>query len=136
MVILTRAQTLLEERISLSQAIRDRQSIGWALLHLGRVVHAQGDAGRATHYFEDCLNLLRGLSDKQGTAWALGLLGNQARIQANNEQATEFITESLTILEDLTDDQLAGADPILPHCISYAGLLAYLKANISTAQPC
>jgi tetratricopeptide (TPR) repeat protein len=92
-----RATMLLEESLTLFQALGDRTNMAEALDSLGRAARDQGDYQRAQTLGEQALLLFRAENDAEDIAVALMSLGDVALDQGDTIQATARFEEALAM---------------------------------------
>jgi len=102
---LARANTLLEESLTLYRNLGDDAGAAFAFLVLGRTAVSQGDGGRGAALVEESLALFRQQGNRWGVARALIILGDRARFEADVDRATAKFQESLAICKDLEDTE-------------------------------
>jgi predicted ATPase/DNA-binding XRE family transcriptional regulator len=100
---LARANTLLEESLSLYQDLGDDAGAAFALLVLGRTAVSRGDRGRGERLVEESLALFRQQENMWGIARALIILGDRALFEEDVDRATDKFQKSLAISQDLED---------------------------------
>ncbi|HEV2124887.1 MAG TPA: protein kinase, partial [Chloroflexota bacterium] len=100
---LARANTLLEESLTLYRNLEDDSGTALALLILGRTAVSQGDRGRGAALIGESLTLFRQQGNMWGIARALIILGDKARFDNDLDSATAKFQESLAISQDLED---------------------------------
>jgi predicted ATPase/DNA-binding XRE family transcriptional regulator len=100
---LARANTLLEESLTLYQDLGDDAGAAFALLVLGRTAVSQGDRRRGEALVEESLALFRQQGNMWGIARALIVLGDGALFEGDVDRATAKFQKALDISRDLED---------------------------------
>jgi non-specific serine/threonine protein kinase len=100
-----RAQTLLEEAISIRRELGDDDGVASALRHLGALYYDKGDVETARELTEQSLDIRRRLGNTLGVAQALNNLGVMAQIEGDHERAVELYEESLALFRELGDKE-------------------------------
>jgi predicted ATPase/DNA-binding XRE family transcriptional regulator len=98
-----RANTLVEESLTLYQDLGDDAGAAFALLVLGRTAVSQGNNGRGETLVEESLALFRQQGNMWGIARALIVLGDGALFEDDVDRATANFQKSLAICQDLED---------------------------------
>jgi len=90
---LARANTLLEESLTLYRELGDAAGAAYALLVLGRTAVSQGDLRQGAKLVEESLALFRQQGNMWGIARALIILGDMALFESDINRANEQILE-------------------------------------------
>jgi len=102
---LARANTLLEESLTLYRELGDAAGAAYALLVLGRTAVSQGDLRQGAKLVEESLALFRQQGNMWGIARALIILGDMALFESDVDCATSKFWKSLDISQILGDVQ-------------------------------
>jgi predicted ATPase/DNA-binding CsgD family transcriptional regulator/tetratricopeptide (TPR) repeat protein/DNA-binding XRE family transcriptional regulator len=124
------ARAALQECLQISSANRDRWSVGFALLQLGRVALAQGETAEARYLCAESIEVFRELGDR----WSLGLsliaVGQVADADADPRAARRAYLEAAQLARD------TGLIPIaLDAALGMAGLLARAGRADAALEP-
>jgi tetratricopeptide (TPR) repeat protein len=95
-----RVSALLEESLTLFQAVGDRSGIAAVLTAQGAYAWGLGDYPRATQRSNEALALHRELGDRYGMAFVLHRLGDTARDQGDTARARALLEESLALCRE------------------------------------
>jgi DNA-binding CsgD family transcriptional regulator len=99
----TTASTLVEEEITLFQALDDAWGLAMAFVGLGCLAGQQGDYRTACTHFAKALALRRNEIDKWNIAEALSLLGEALQRQGELGQAVTCYQECLAVFHEVGD---------------------------------
>ena len=102
---LARANTLLEESLTLYRDLADDTGAAYALLFLGRTAISQGGYRQGATLVEESLALFRQQGNMWGSAWALIVLGAGALSEGNVDWAAAKFEESLALYQNLENAQ-------------------------------
>lgn len=91
------------EALTVSRALGDTRSMGFALAGLGEVALRQGETRRAHQLVEESLELRRQLGNKWGIGVSLGISGWIAMHEGNWQQAAARLGESLAVRREIGD---------------------------------
>jgi predicted ATPase/DNA-binding SARP family transcriptional activator len=113
-----RAQTLLQESLTLRRELGDGLGMAETLNNLASIAWTQDEHESARALFEESLALRRDLGDQWGTASTLNNLGAVAHSQGDYTRAQRLCTESLALRRELNDQW--G----IAYCLNNLGLVA------------
>jgi non-specific serine/threonine protein kinase len=99
-----RAQTLLEESLTLLRGSEDLEGVGAALQEMGNVADDQGRHDDALARYQESLAIRRRLGDRIGEAALLHNLGVVAQAGGDHERARSLYQESLAIKRELGNE--------------------------------
>jgi non-specific serine/threonine protein kinase len=98
------ARPFAEQALSISRANADKYNTAGALIHLGTILHYEGNFAEARLALEESKLLFREIDDKWGYAIAFSLIGfNTLYMQNDNETALLSAEQSLQLFTDLGD---------------------------------
>jgi predicted ATPase len=100
---LGRANTLIEQALTLYRELADKPGMAEALLFLGRVARLQGDYEHSRTLVQESLALFREQQIVWGVVWALLSLADVALDRGDPAQAFEPVQEVLALTESLGD---------------------------------
>jgi predicted ATPase/DNA-binding XRE family transcriptional regulator len=120
---LARANTLLEESLTLYRELGDAAGAAYALLVLGRTAVSQGDLRQGAKLVEESLALFRQQGNMWGIARALIILGDMALFESDINRATSKFCKSLDISQDLGDAEGIAVS------LLYLGRAAHIRGD-------
>jgi tetratricopeptide (TPR) repeat protein len=94
---------MLQEALSLSQALKDKHHTAWCLRSLGETATQQTLYDDATRFEADSLQILRDMSDLHCAALSLLSLGWNAYLSGKTSHAIEHLEECLLIFRETAD---------------------------------
>ena len=97
------ATGMLQEALSLSQALKDKHHTAWCLRSLGETATQQTLYDDATRFEADSLQILRDMSDLHCAALSLLSLGWNAYLSGKTSHAIEHLEECLLIFRETAD---------------------------------
>jgi len=100
-----RANSLLEESLTLFSAISNKEGQARTLSLLGQLKLKQGEYITARPLFEESLALFREVASQQHFAQTLLLLAGTAALQLDKPAARAYYEECLTIMRELSDER-------------------------------
>jgi predicted ATPase/class 3 adenylate cyclase len=124
---LRRANTLIEQALTLWRELGDKPGMADALLFLGRVARLQGDHERSGKLAQESLALFREQQIMWGVVWALISLGDVALDQGDSARALQPVQEALALTESLGDTY----GNMWARCL--LGRLAHLQGDLERA---
>jgi predicted ATPase/DNA-binding XRE family transcriptional regulator len=125
---LARANTLLEESLTLYKELGDDVGAAFALLLLGRTAVSQGDLRRGENLGEESLAFFRQHGNVWGIARALIVLGDGALFKGDVGRAKAMFQKSLDI-----SDELADAEGIALSML-YLGRAAHMRGDDASSN--
>jgi predicted ATPase/DNA-binding response OmpR family regulator len=123
-----KAQSSLEESLSLFRRLADNVSTSMVLNNLGIIFRHKGDLTIAKSLLLETLRLQRDIDDKRGIISTLGNLGIIALDQGDLTQAHSFINQGLSISQDIEDLRLMAIN------IGNLGLITYYQGDFAVAS--
>jgi non-specific serine/threonine protein kinase len=124
---LWRANTLIEQALTLCRELGDKPGMADALIFLGRVARLQGDYERSGKLVQESLTLFREQQIMWGVIWGLLSLADVALDQGDPTQALEPIQEALALTQSLGDTY----GNMWARCLR--GRLAHLQGDLEQA---
>ena len=100
-----RAQSLLEEGLSLRRQLNDTRALAVTLRHLGTICFDRGDLEATKRYYDESLEMYRAAGDEAGAATTLNNLGVLASVHDDWEGAGVFYEEAIEVLRKHSDVQ-------------------------------
>jgi non-specific serine/threonine protein kinase len=98
---LARAETLLQEALTLARELNDEAGMAESLNALGRVAILHGDYERAQTFNEESLDLYLNLNDTWGIAAVMNELGTLALSLGDYDQGQTMVEEALALYRNL-----------------------------------
>ena len=125
--------------LTLSEKIKDQQSIAYTLNNIGILYDNQRNYSKALEYYEKSLNIKQQLKDSIGVGNSLLNIGGIHGIMKNYEKAFASIQQSLVIREQLRDQAgmatcLHGIANIYNAQGKYSDALDYLQKCLHIAE--
>lgn len=124
------AEALLQEALSINQAIGSEAGMANAMTNLGATASARGDYAHAREWLEQGLSHARRAGDDDAEAYALVMLGNMAYGMGDERMAQRHYEDALVMRRRQGDEISAGK---LLHNL---GSLAHAQNDLAKARSC